>query len=98
MWRWPRPARCSTTVRAAGDEHHGELAARGGDRLHAEHGAGEDQAVDAELEERVERALLGGGAEVDGADDGAVPLGAGGLLDAVDDLGEERIVEVGEDD
>jgi hypothetical protein len=85
-------------ARPARDEHHRQLAARAGDGLHVEHRAGEDQPVDAQLEQGVERAALAARPAVDDARDGPVALRPRLHLDAVDDVGEERVVEVGEDD
>jgi hypothetical protein len=68
------------------------------DRVDLEHRAGEDQRIDAELEQGIECAALGGGESARGADDGAVATRFGFGFDAVDDFGEEGVVEVGEDD
>ena len=80
------------------DEHHGKGRRREPLGVAAAEAAGrDDQAVDAALDEKLEVARLpfrvvGGVAQQD-----RVALGAGGVLDRPDELGEVRVLDVGDD-
>ena len=79
----------------AADEHDRHLAARAPDHLVVEHGAAEDDAVGAELQQRLHGVRFPRRRAVAAVDEHLVAGARGLLLDSGHDVREEGIVQVG---